>query len=123
MQANSWLCFLCDMVVFLLTVPPTVSALEPPMTYIKGNNIIVSFLTDRAFPLVEPSDITWIHNNVQLNTSCLDCEPRYTFTEGLLTLNITNLQVSDDGQFTLRARNPAGYDEATTKLTVHGQFF
>lgn len=107
---------------FFLVVPPKVSAIDSKVTYTKGQDIQISFLIERAFPLVDASDITWIHNHMELNTSCLDCEPRYNFSEGLITLNITNLQVSDDGNFTLGARNPAGYAEATTNLTVHGQF-
>lgn len=114
-------CVCIKLLLFLFAVPPSVSAITPKVTFFKGDNISISFLIDRASPVVDPSDIVWFHNGVELNTSCLDCEPRYSFTDGLLILNITDLQVSDDGSFTLRARNPAGYDEATTDLTVYGE--
>ena len=107
---------------FFLAVPPSVSAIPFGVTFFtKGQDIQISFLIDRASPPVDPSDITWIFNNVELTTSCLDCNDRYNFTEGLLSLNISDLQVIDDGAFTLRARNPAGYDEATTNVTVYGK--
>ena len=111
-----------DTISFSPAVPPSVSAIPFEADFFtKGEDIQISFLIDRAFPSVNPSEITWIFDNVELDTSCLDCKARYNFSKGLLSLNITDIQVSDDGPFTLRAGNPAGYDEATINVTVYGE--
>lgn len=110
----------------MLAVPPTIPA-NPSSTKLRNSTTLITFSIINAFPKVTLNNIQWTYTNYQnisevLNISCTDCYPRYTFSEDLLTLNITNLQVSDYGDYTLQVSNPAGVRSATHRLTVHGVF-
>ena len=84
---------------------------------------MLRFAITRAAPLVELRDIVWMHNGMRLNTTLLEQQGRYNFSHDLQVLTISDVQVSDEGEFTLGASNPAGFNSATTMLTVYGKLF
>lgn len=86
----------------------------------KGDTVVIGFSVDRASPLVTLTGIVWTHNGMELNTTFPQQQGRYNFSDDLQLLTISDLQVSDDGIFSLGAQNPAGLDNAATTLTVHG---
>ena len=96
------------------------------MPYHERNTpVTIQFTIQRDFPPVELENIQWtfigFHNVSILNTSCPECNPRYNFSDNLLSLTIFNLQVSDNGSFVLQASNPAGVHHAEYNLTVYGE--
>ena len=84
---------------------------------------MLRFAITRASPLVELTDIVWMHNGTRLNITLLELQGRYNFSDDLQMLTISDVQVSDEGEFSLGASNPAGFDSATTNLTVYGKLF
>ena len=101
-------------------VPPNVTTTQEPY-HERNATITVQFTIQGAFPPVELENIQWSFQNAILNTSCPECNPRYNFSDDLLSLTIFNLQVSDNGSFTLRASNPAGVHQAEHNVTVYGK--
>ena len=115
-----------DMPLSPYAVPPSVlvvSADESQKTPEKGDTVVLRFAITRASPLVELMDIVWMHNGTRLNITFLELQGRYNFSDDLQMLTISDVQVSDEGEFTLGASNPAGFDSATTDLTVYGKVF
>ena len=110
----------------LIPVPPVLST-KQELYHLRNSTTIIKFtLNRRVFPPVQLKNIQWTFTafpNVSrtLNTSCLECNPRYNFTDDLLSLTISNLQVSDNGSFRLQVSNEAGVDSAVHNLTVFGE--
>ena len=55
-----------------------------------------------------------------LNTS-FPANSRYNFSDDLLSLTITNLQETDEGNYTLMATNDAGNSSATYNLAAYSK--
>ena len=114
-------------IIFLSTVPPVVTSISStnPIYRLRNTTVSIEFsLNSRVFPTVQLSNIQWIYSTEKsseiLDTSSSN-NPRYNFSSNLLSLIITNLQVADDGNYTLMASNEAGIDTATFNLTVYGK--
>ena len=109
------------MALFLHAVPPVVTSVSTALYHLRNSTVSIKFA--RVFPAVQLSNIQWIYTTENgsrfLNTSFPNT--RYNFSSDLLTLTITNLQVADDGNYTLVALNEAGISNATYNLTVFGE--
>ena len=68
-------------------------------------------------PLVLVESIRWTFNDVELVE---DIGGRITFSKNRLSLTITNLNLSDEGVYTLTATNPAGSSSENIFLDVQG---
>ena len=68
-------------------------------------------------PLVLVESIRWTFNDVELVE---DIGGRITFSDNRLSLTITNLNLSDEGVYTLTATNPAGSSSENIFLDVQG---
>ena len=101
--------------------PPTVSANGPSSQLIGliGFNITISFSISAA-PLVTPSDIEWRFQGSSDEETEIMPTARYTFSDDKLSLTIYNIHEADEGQFTLRATNELGQDQASIQLVVDG---
>ena len=126
-------------------VPPTVSVLSLINETRKGKDLTIEFKIARSSPSVSLDNIEWLFTSIEsgaveivLNTTCATpnntdsacysnntCNitkyQRYNFSDDLQTLIIRNVQVSDAGQYRLKATNPAGTHYADYRLTVHGK--
>jgi hypothetical protein len=57
------------------------------------------------------------------NDNCIDNHPNYhiTYNNGLASLQIPSVQVSDQGIFTVKASNQVGHNECSSILSVEGE--
>lgn len=94
--------------------PPTfVKKLEPKILWKQGISARM-LCTVKGSPELQ---ITWFLNNNELSSS-----ERHiiTFKDGQATLEISELTVSDSGNYTCEVMNEAGCESCSTNLTVKG---
>lgn len=75
----------------------------------------MEFKISSAKPLVSAGNIYW-----QFNGMILESSNRLEFSDSKLSLQIYNLTLSDEGNYTLVASNPAGVGSAYIFLNVEG---
>ena len=80
------------------------------------NNIRLQFVIEDANPPVLPEDIQWTFAGADLRE---DGE-HVVFSADRLSVTITNLSLSDEGDYSLTARNPAGSDSASIIVDIQG---
>ena len=106
--------------------------LVPPMVFINGQesvisvlhfSLILSFTIKNASPPVVYEDIRWRFKNSSgiFETITSDSNPRFQFSTDLLTLTITDVGFSDEGEYKLTVHNAAGIDEETITVDVEGK--
>lgn len=102
-----------------------VTAVSAAPYHLRNSTVVVQFaLNDRVFPKVQLSNIHWTYtteNGSEILNTSFPASGRYNFSSDLLSLTITDLQVVDDGNYTLWATNEAGISSATYNLTVYGK--
>ena len=88
-------------------------------------SLILSFTIKNASPPVVYEDIRWSFKNSGgiFKTITSDSNPRYHFSSDLLTLTITDVRFSDEGEYKLTVRNAAGIDEETIAVDVEGKHY
>ena len=109
------------------TVPPVVTPVSTASHHLRNSTVSIEFsLNSRVFPAVQLSNIQWIYttaNGSEILDTSFPNNTRYNFSSNLLSLTITNLQVADDGNYSLMASNEAGIHIATYNLTVFGKSY
>ena len=102
-----------------------VTAVSTAPYHLRNSTVVVQFaLNDRVFPKVQLSNIQWTYttkNGSKLLNTSFPASGRYNFSSDLLSLIITDLQVVDDGNYSLWASNEAEISFATYNLTVYGK--
>ena len=93
--------------------------LSGQLTGLIGSNITISFSVSAA-PPVTPSGIEWTFQDDSSEETEVVPTARYTFSDDKLSLTIYNIHEEDEGQFTLRAANALGQDQASIQLVVDG---
>ena len=100
---------------------------------IEDNFTTLTFRIDNAAPQVTSDNIRWIFSgdfstfpNDTKNLEITDLSTRignsmYTFTPDKLSLNISNINQTDEGRYFLLVTNPAGKDYNHIDIIVHGQ--
>ena len=88
---------------------PFIGLLNEPVT------LQFSIMGDSPLVLVE--SIRWTFKDIELVE---DIGGRIMFSENRLSLTITNLNLSDEGVYTLTATNPAGSSSESIFLDVEG---
>ena len=117
-------CTAGNYIIFILLVPP--------MVFINGQESVISvlhfsltlsFTIKNASPPVVYEDIRWDFKNSSgiFKTITSDSNPRYHFSPDLLTLTITDIAISDEGEYKLAVRSAAGIDEETITVDVDGK--
>ena len=109
----------------MVSVPPVVTVMSTADYHLINSAVVIKFaLNDRVFPKVQLNNIQWTYTTEKgseiLNTS-FSPSSHYNFSSDLLSLTITDLQVADDGNYTLWASNEAGVSSATYNVTVYGK--
>ena len=108
--------------------------LVPPMVFINGQESVISvlnfsqtlsFTIKNASPPVVYDGIRWDFKNSSgiFKTITSDSNPRYHFSPDLLTLTITDIAISDEGEYKLTVHNAAGIDEETIAVDVEGKHY
>lgn len=75
---------------------------------------VLRFTITRAAPQVTPANLQWF-----LNSSTLE-NPQAVFSHDLLSVNLTNLVLADEGLYTLVASTAAGEGHDSISLDVQG---
>ena len=129
--------------LFFLAVPPEVVALNQRVVGSHSESALLSFHIDNAAPPVLISDIRWYYtaNTASgtpdfasedfmdiTNSTSRTSKSMLTFSEDLLTLNVSNIvqallvgDETDAGRYFLRASNPAGRNNSFVDLVVFGK--
>ena len=76
---------------------------------------VLRFTITRAAPQVTPANLQWF-----LNSSPLE-NPQAVFSHDLLSVNLTNLVLTDEGLYTLVASTAAGEGHDSISLDVQGK--
>ena len=119
----------------LLSVLPVVVPLEGDrhIIGIEDNFTTLNFRIDNAVPQVTSNNIRWIFSGVFStfpndikNIEITELSTRignsmYTFSPDKLSLNISNINQTDEGRYFLLVTNPAGLDYNHIDIIVHGQ--
>ena len=119
----------------LFSVLPVVVPLEGDrhIIGIEDNFTTLSFRIDNAVPQVTSNNIRWIFSgdfstfpNDIKNVEITELSTRignsmYTFSPDKLSLNISNINQTDEGRYFLLVTNPAGLDYNHIDIIVHGQ--
>ena len=105
-------------VCFYILAPPFVQSISPQtISESITRPIVLEFNISGDVPPVSLDNIRWTFNDIELME---DIGGRITFSENRLSLTITNLNLSDEGVYTLTATNPAGSSSASIFLDVQG---
>lgn len=91
---------------------------------IRGQQIQLLFIVKHAAPMVVPNGTTWMFepSNGEVSKQLKsESDPRYTFSEDRLSLNISDLKFNDDGKYTFKAMNEIGTDSTSINLVVDGE--
>ena len=86
-----------------------------------NNSAVIMFDITRDSPPVPLGNIRWLFNNTPINNRSISLYDQYSFSSDLLTLTISNIQHSDEGNYTMVATNRAGTDSDTVFLEVEGK--
>ena len=97
------------------------SLMEDPLLSIVNGTAVIVFSIAEDYPSVPLSNIKWMLNNVLINNGLDPLYDQYSFSSDLLTLTISNVQHSDEGNYTMVATNRAGTDSDTVFLEVEGK--
>ena len=99
----------------LSAVPPELSAIGGSEKIgVLGGRVVLAFTVIRAAPPVTSGDIQWLFDTEEL------INPRAVFAGDRLSVNITNLTLSDEGEYKIEASTAAGIGSATVSLDVQG---
>ena len=94
-------------------VAPQLTALEISITVVEGNRVTLTCAaTGDPIPV-----LMWYRNGAEVPNPST---PRYQLASNGSTLVVDPVQESDEGQFQCMGMNPAGVDQDTVTLTVHG---
>ena len=85
---------------------------------VRGRNITLNFSVIEDEPKVPPEFITWSLSSVEGMREITSGDKRFIFSEDKLSLFITNLSLSDEGNYTLSATNIIGTGSAQVFLDV-----
>ena len=93
---------------------------------VKDYDFSFGFVIEHDFPPVQLNNIQWHFTNlsnvtVDLRANGTD-SAHYTLSKDFRQLQITNVQLSDRGHYTLTATNEAGIRNSTINLDVHGNY-
>ena len=102
---------------FIIGAPVVTSNLTSGVIGLLNESITLQFSIIYDSPLVLVESIRWTFNDVELVE---DIGGRITFSDNRLSLTITNLNLSDEGVYTLTATNPAGSSSENIFLDVQG---
>ena len=98
---------------------------------VKNDNYVIEFNITEAHPKVENGSIKWWYQE-DLSSALYPWPPmdvkgqkqppdRHSLSDDRRSLNISNIQISDGGLYTLMATNAAGIRNKTVSLTIHGK--
>ena len=78
-----------------------------------GSNLTLSFFITNASPSVTINNIYWT-----VNGSTFAPSDRFIFSGDLLSVIIVDVELYDEGYYTITVSNPAGIDSATIIVDV-----
>ena len=86
----------------------------------------LSFTISHDYPPVGLEDIQWSYMNATTHqiasiTDISNASSRFSLSDDLLSLAITNIHLFDGGIYTLSAVNPAGHHNVSINLIIHGE--
>ena len=102
----------------------------PPLVLVEGtatrlgvvdNSVSLTFTVVNDSPKVELRNILWKFNGAILNNLTTPSDPRYSFSDDLMNLEIRGLQHMDEGVYTLTATNEAGTNSSSINLQIEGR--
>ena len=80
-----------------------------------GTGQVLRFTITRGAPQVTPANLWWLHNSSLLEN------PQAVFSHDLLSVNLTNLVLENEGLYTLVASTTAGEGQDSISLDVQGK--
>ena len=113
----------------LLSVPPTVQAVQGRVVGIQGMSVTLTFTISDASPEVRTENIQWTFRDLNGNNFNIPTNPLTTtfsnlmglFSSDRLSLTLSGLTNDFEGTYTMTATNEAGSDSATVELVIEGQ--
>ena len=85
---------------------------------VKGNNVTLSFEITRDVPLVNESGIQWYHVNDSGDAVLITEGSRHMFNTNKTSLTISNIDLDDQGTYSLNASNIIGTDSDIVFLDI-----
>ncbi len=86
-----------------------------------NQSVTISFVVLNASPPV--NEIQWSFFNSSGQHSLNNADPeQYIFSLDSLSLTISIVEFSNEGNYTITVSNPAGYSSATVNIDVQGMF-
>ena len=76
---------------------------------------VLRFTITMGAPQVTPANLWWLHNSSPLEN------PQAVFSHDLLSVNLTNLVLENEGLYTLVASTTAGEGQDSISLDVQGK--
>ena len=130
-------CFYVLLLCLSYTVPPLVVAVEPRVIGYENMDVTLQFRIDNAVPSVMLSNLQWFYSEGNTTVDITN-ETNRTLLSQLMTsfssdgvyFNITVVNIvqrrtdgeeTDEGQYTLKATNPAGVSMDSIYLEVYGK--
>ena len=116
---------------FFLAAPPNIEPASGSdmQIAVNGKNSTIEFSITDDRPLVEMVNILWVYQK-NLTSIAISWPPsftkefgkqRYYLSNDRRSLTIRDVQISDEGYYTLIANNSVGKRNNTILLLVHGQ--
>ena len=86
---------------------------ESDVTAVTGTNLTLSFFIEDASPSVTVDNIYWTIDDITIVPSSV-----YIFSSDLLSITIEDVELCDEGNYTITVSNPAGIVCATVTVDV-----
>ena len=113
-----------------LSLRPFLLHLVPPIVQSDGSSsliavinqsVTISFVVLNASPPVNEIQWSFVSSNEQYSLNNVDPE-QYVFSPDSLSLTISIVEFSNEGNYSVTVSNPAGYSSATVNIDVQGIF-
>ena len=100
--------------------PVVVSQMSATEIGVRGRNITLAFVVSGDEPRVMPEDVKWYFTDSSVTTEVVS-NSQISFSADRLVLTVTNLSISDQGNYTLNATNIIGTGSASVFLDVQSE--
>ena len=97
-------------------MPPLLEPVSDDLEVERGDAVTISFMLLKANPQIVASDTVWSKDNVPLDYT----DDKYSISMDTLSLTVNNVQLSDQGMYTIYITNKVNSTSSSATVEVFG---